>query len=58
MSALTRLEQCETIAELIDLINQQIPTARVLFIESEIVIKTGLEVSMGGYLHKIGEDDE
>lgn len=57
MGALVMARDCETIAELIDWINNQIPTARVLFIEGEIVIKTGLEVSMGGYLHRLEEEE-
>ena len=58
MSALVFARDCETIAELIDWINGQIPTSRVVLIEGEVVIRTGLEVSMGGYLYKATEEEE
>lgn len=57
MSALVFARDCETIAELIDWIEGQIPGSRVSFIGDEVVIMTGLEMSMGGYLHKIGAEE-
>lgn len=57
MSALVFAKDCETILELEDWIQNQIPTARILTIDGEITIKTGLEMSMGGYLNQIGEEE-
>ena len=53
-----KLEECETVSDLVEWVGETIPSARVSFLGDEIVIMTGLEMSMGGYLHKIGEVEE
>lgn len=51
-------KDCETIAELIEWAKGHIPDALIVETEGEIIIQTGLTSSMGGYLHKLEEDED
>jgi hypothetical protein len=54
-----KLQEVDTIQDLREWVEENMPGAR-LTVDSagDIVIHTGLHSTMGGYLHKGGEEDE
>ena len=52
------IQQVETLKELGEWLAIHMPKAIIDEIDGEIVISTGLAVSMGGYLNPIEEEDE
>ena len=54
-----QLQEIDTLRDLIEWAGEHLPKALVVEGEGEIVIRTGLVSTMGGYLHPIeGEGDE
>lgn len=52
------LQEVDTIQDLKLWVEENMPSARVTQDSwGDIVIHTGLQSTMGGYLHKIGEDE-
>lgn len=45
----------DTIDDLREWIKQYLPDAVVQLSDTDIIIRTGLDISMGGYLHSIKE---
>jgi len=52
-----RLDQVETRQDLIEVITDVFPNALVVLTEGEIVIQTGIGVSMGDYLEPLDAEE-
>jgi hypothetical protein len=52
------INEVETIDDLRKWIVQYLPDAVVQLSDRDIIIKTGMDISMGGYLYSIKEKDE
>lgn len=50
-----RLQEVDTLQELIEWAKENMPDALIVETEGEIVIQTGLQSTMGGYLHPVEE---
>lgn len=48
-----KLQEVDTIQELIEWAKENMPDALIVETEGEIVIQTGLQSTMGGYLHPV-----
>jgi hypothetical protein len=55
-----QLQEIDTLQDLILWAKENMPSALIVETEGEIIIQTGLESTMGGYLHPIERegDDE
>ena len=53
-----RLGEIDTLTDLIEWARENMPGATVEESEGDVIIRTGLETSMGGYLHPIGKEGE
>jgi hypothetical protein len=53
-----QLQEIDTLQDLILWAKENMPGALIVETEGEIVIQTGLEFTMGGYLHEIEREDE
>jgi hypothetical protein len=52
-----KLDQAETRQDLIDFITDVFPNALVVLTEGEIVIQTGIGISMGDYLEPLTDEE-
>jgi aromatic ring-opening dioxygenase LigB subunit len=52
-----KLEQAETCQELIEAVTTVFPNALVVVTEGEIVIQTGIGLSMGDYLEPLDDEE-
>jgi hypothetical protein len=53
-----QLQEIDTIQDLILWAKKNMPSALIVETEGEIIIQTGLESTMGGYLHEIEREEE
>lgn len=53
-----KLQEVDTIQELIEWTRENMPDALIVETEGEIVIQTGLQSTMGGYLHPVEREGE
>ena len=53
-----KLQEVDTIQELIEWAKENMPDALIVETEGEIVIQTGLQSTMGGYLHLVEREGE
>jgi len=53
-----KLQEVDTIQELIEWARESMPDALIVETEGEIVIQTGLQSTMGGYLHPVEREGE
>jgi hypothetical protein len=53
-----QLQEVDTIQDLILWAKKNMPSALIVETEGEIIIQTGLESTMGGYLHEIEREEE
>jgi hypothetical protein len=53
-----KLQEVDTIQELIEWARENMPDALIVETEGEIVIQTGLQSTMGGYLHPVERKGE
>jgi hypothetical protein len=53
-----KLQEVDTIQELIEWAKENMPDALIVETENEIVIQTGLQSTMGGYLHPVEREGE
>ena len=55
-----QLQEIDTLQDLMQWVEENIPGALIVETEGEIIIQTGLESTMGGYLHPVERegDDE
>lgn len=52
------LQEIDTIQELVEWAKENMPNALIVETEGEIVIQTGLQSTMGGYLHPVEREGE
>lgn len=52
------LQEIDTIQDLIEWARENMPEALIVETEGEIVIQTGLQSTMGGYLHPVEREGE
>ncbi len=53
-----QLQEIDTLQDLILWAKENMPGALIVETEGEIIIQTGLESTMGGYLHPVEREDE
>ena len=53
-----KLQEVDTIQELIEWAKENMPDALIVETEGEIVIQTGLQSTMGGYLYPVEREGE
>jgi hypothetical protein len=53
-----QLQEIDTLQDLILWAKENMPSALIVETEGEIIIQTGLESTMGGYLHPIEREGE
>jgi hypothetical protein len=53
-----KLQEVDTIQELVEWTRENMPDALIVETEGEIVIQTGLQSTMGGYLHPVEREGE
>jgi hypothetical protein len=53
-----QLQEIDTLQDLILWAKENMPSALIVETEGEIIIQTGLESTMGGYLHEIEREGE
>jgi len=53
-----KLQEVDTLQELIEWARENMSNALIVETEGEIVIQTGLQSTMGGYLHPVEREGE
>jgi hypothetical protein len=52
-----KLAEVETLEHLREYMAERLPTAKVVYENGEVLIKTGLDIDLGNYLYPIDSED-
>jgi hypothetical protein len=52
-----KLAEVETLEHLQEYISERLPTAKVVYENGEVIIKTGLDIDLGNYIYPKDSED-